>query len=398
MSNKNNENNEIKIELELGYVIEIFDPTNENINEQTFYIDYIDKNKMILINTNTLEKIKLTIQNNGIIGNGTITKIIIKSKSNEKGYAKQHQLLPGTCINIYFGGDLPLIITGEITNLENDMIEIKMVDGDVIYINFDYKGIPEDLPIDFFEIREKPCVAEQPVEQVEPVEPVELAEQVENIESIEELLPELTVTEKPIQLQIPVEQVKTQLREFIVKADQIQFGNEVLGPIVQFVDIYGKSERFSIESQTNDLLDELLSTIPNAERTNRVLNNIHTIIDRFVQLRESFSTFDEYGNISSFITYKSDYKPLTKYFENFNNNLLLILTVVKNIKKIYVDNFSVKDEEQNDVINIRLNDDLENMKSLLDNYRATNLPNEENKYSSLYKELNPYFTPFDEIN
>jgi hypothetical protein len=399
MSNKNNENNEIKIELELGYVIEIFDPTNEILNGQTFYIDYIDKTKMFLINVNTLEKIKLPIRTDGIIGDGTINKIIIKSKSNEKGYARQHQLLPGTCINIYFGGDLPLIITGEITNLENDMIEIKMVDGDVIYINFDYKGIPEDLPIDFIEIREKPCVAEEPVRVFETG--VDTGVDTAYVEEpIEELLPELTREEnaEPIQLQIPVEQVKTQIREFIIKADQIQFGNEVLGPIVQFVDIYGKSERYSIETQTNDLLDELLSTIPNAERTNRVLNNIHTIIDRFVQLRESFSTFDEYGNISNFITYKSDYKPLSKYFENFNTNLLWILPVVKNIKKIYVENLVVTEEEQNDVINIRINDDLENMKSLLDNYRANNLPNEENKYSSLYKELNPYFTPFDEIN
>jgi len=36
------------------------------------------------------------------------------------------------------------------------MIEIKTIDGDVIYLNFDYKGIPENLPIEMIEIREKP--------------------------------------------------------------------------------------------------------------------------------------------------------------------------------------------------------------------------------------------------
>ena len=401
MSNKINENNpsEIKLELELGYIIEIFDPKNENLNGQIFYIDYIDKNKMVLINSDTLEKVKLKIHEDGIIGDGTITKIIIKSKSNEKGYAKQHDLLPGTCINIYFGGDLPVIITGEITNLENDMIEIKMVDGDVIYINFDYKGIPEDLPIELIEPREKPCI-DVPQEGIQE----DIVEQgFVNEFNEEEFLPELTrekenILLEPIQLQIPVEQVRTQVREFIIKADQIQFGNEVLGPIVQFVDIYGKSERYSIETQTNDLLDELLSTIPNAERTNRVLNNIHTIIDRFVQLREKFSTFDEYGNVSGFVTYKSDYKPLYEYFKNFHTNLLWILPVVKNKKKIYDENALNKDEDQNDIINLKLTDDLENIKTLIDNFRANNLPNEENKYSTLYKELNPYFTPFEEIN
>ena len=159
-NDKTNQNNKL-IQLQLGDIIELYDPKNEMLNEQTFYIDYIDKTKMFLINEATLETIKLKIDESGIIGDGTITKLIIKSRSNEKGYARQNNLMPGTCINIYFGGDLPLIITGEITNLENDMIEISMIDDDVIYINFDYKGIPEDLPIEMIEIREKPCISPQ---------------------------------------------------------------------------------------------------------------------------------------------------------------------------------------------------------------------------------------------
>jgi len=374
------------IQLQLGDIIELYDPKNEKINEQTFYIDYIDKNKMFLINESTLETVKLKIDESGIIGDGTITKLIIKSRSTEKGYARQNNLLPGTCVNIYFGGDLPVIITGEITNLENDMIELTMVDDDVIYINFDYKGIPEELPIEMIEIREKPCVAAQKDAEFEVEIPQLIDEQNINKETI------------PLQLEIPLGDVKTQMREFIIKADQIQFGNEVLGPIVQFVDVYGKTERYSIESQTNDLLDELLSTIPNSERTNRVLNNIHIIIERFVQLREQFSSFDEYGNVSGSIVYKPDYKPLIEFFNNFNKKLLWILPVVKNIKKTYVDNSLLAEDEFSDVINVDLNDDLDNIKNLIENYKTNTLPNEQNKYSSLYKELNPYFTPFDYIN
>uniref|UniRef100_A0A6C0DHL7 Uncharacterized protein n=1 Tax=viral metagenome TaxID=1070528 RepID=A0A6C0DHL7_9ZZZZ len=387
---------EMNINLQLGDVIEIYDPKNEILNEQTFYIDYIDKNKMILINDQSLETIKLKINENGIIGDGTITKISIKSRSPEKGYARQHNFLPNTCVNIYFGGDLPVIITGEITNLENDMIEIRMVDGDIIYINFDYKGIPEDLPIDLIEIRDKPCVPSHQQEESK------LGEERETEDIV---IPELTteknivVVSNPIQIQLPIDQVKTQIREFIIKADQIQFDNETLGPIVQFVDVYGKSERYSIESQTNDLLDELLSTIPNSERTNRVLNNIHNMIERFVQLREKFSSFDEYGNIVDFIKHGPEYKPLIKYFNDFNMNLLWLFPVVKNLKKIYSESSIVKeDEEQSDVLNIVLNDDLEKIQMLINNYRANNLPNEQNKYSSLYKELNPFFTPFNDIN
>jgi len=395
--NSDNEKSKDKdklIQLQLGDIIELYDPKNEKLNEQTFYIDYIDETKMILLNESTLDSVKLKIDENGIIGDGTITKLVIKSRSSENGYARQNNLLPGTCVNIYFGGDLPVIITGEITNLENDMIELTMVDDDVIYINFDYKGIPEDLPIEMIEIREKPCIS-----------PQKAAEQHAEAEAEAEVeLPQLItdqgvrVEKVPLQLEVPLGDVKTQMREFIIKADQIQFGNEVLGPIVQFVDVYGKTERYSIETQTNDLLDELLSTIPNAERTNRVLNNIHIIIERFTQLREQFSTFDEYGNVSGSVIYKPDYKPLLQFFNNFNKNLLWIIPVVKNIKKTYVDNSLLAEDEFSDIVNLELNDDLDNIKILLENFRTNTLPNEQNKYSSLYKELNPHFTPFDYIN
>ena len=51
---------------------------------------------------------------------GTITTLKIKSRSSEPGYARQNGLLPGSWVNIYFGGDFPVVITGEITNLENE--------------------------------------------------------------------------------------------------------------------------------------------------------------------------------------------------------------------------------------------------------------------------------------
>ena len=49
------------------------------------------------------------------------------------------------------------------------------------------------------------------------------------------------------------------MREFIIKADQIHFGSEEFGPVVQYVDVSVKSQRYSLETQVGDLLDELLS-------------------------------------------------------------------------------------------------------------------------------------------
>ena len=77
-------------------------------------------------------------------------------------------------------------------------------------------------------------------------------------------------------------------------------------------------QRYSIDDQVSDLLDDLLSTIPNPQRTQKVLNNIHIMIERFKQLREQFSTKDEFGNIDGVVVVTATYKPLIKHFRKFN--------------------------------------------------------------------------------
>ena len=58
-----------------------------------------------------------------------------------------------------------------------------------------------------------------------------------------------------------------------------------MGEITEQVDISEEQRRYGIDSQTNDLLDELLSSVPSNKRTTKVLNNIHILIERFKQLR-----------------------------------------------------------------------------------------------------------------
>jgi len=401
-SDNNTNKNETTIELQLGDVIKITNEKNEKLNEQTFIIDYIDKSKMYLINVDTMDRIKQKISDDGTIGDGGISQIAILSRSDTSSYAKQHNLLPGKWINIYFGGTYPVIIIGEITNLEQDMIEVKSVDGDMLYINFDFKGIPEDLPIENIEIREKPeeikkVIFEEDKEEDEDEEQVEREEGIEEEIQIPQLEKEKRLMEtKNIQITVPIQNIKDQLREFIIKADQIKFGNEELGAITQYIDVSDKKQRYSIETQLTDLLDDILTTIPNSQRSEKVLNNIHTMIERFKQLREHFSSFDQYGNVEGFVVKESTYKPLWNYFNNFKQNLYWILPVVKNIKKVYdVNNF---EDDNNDTIAIDLQENLENITEIINNYKSNTLPIEQNKYTLLNEELNNYFTPFDLIN
>jgi len=401
MTNDNQQNTN-EIELQLGDVIHITNPSNENLNEQTFIIDYIDKTKIYLINidvlnkSNVINRFKLNINEDGILGDGNITKIELLNRADSPSYARQNGLLPGKWINIYFGGDYPTIIVGEITNLEQDMIEIRTPEKDILYINFDYKGIPEDLPIENIEIRDKPSslpeVKEK--EQEQDILEQDILEQEEL--ALEEISPDKKIIEtEKLKFAIPTKEVKDQLREIIIKADQIIFGDEELGKIKQFVDVSSKIKRFSIETQVNDWLDELLSTIPNSQRTPRVLNNIHITIERFKQLREQFSTFDQYGNVTGFIKKEATYKPLQKWLNKFNKNLYWIIPIVKNVKKIY--NAEYVNENNADYVNINMEEDMTKIETLYENYKSNSLPG-DNKYTSYYSELLPYFTPFNYVD
>jgi hypothetical protein len=395
-SKKNTSTNSVKVKspqstgdekvvtLQLDDVIRITDPENDELNNNEFLIDYIDKNKIRLINTESLNVVLVNITPDRILGNGTITDITIISRNEKQGYARQNGLLPGTWINIYFGGETPAVITGEITNIEEDMIEIHCYpDGDTIYINFDYKGLPEDVPIETIEIRDKP---QEPTKEPEGEE----EEEMEDLESEK--------IEQEIIRSIPVVNVKDQLRQFILKADQIQFGSEELGPITQYVDIDKSQQRFSIEMQANDLLDEMLSTIPNVQRTSSVLNNIHIMIERFKQLRQKFSTFDENSNITGSMIKEASYKPLVNELLQFKTILYWLLPVVKNVKKIYNVTTNTEEEDYPDVITLKTTHTIQEIKHSVENYQSNEFPDEQNKYVTLIKEINPYFTPFEELN
>ena len=332
-----NINKKKQIVLQLGDVIRIKDPLNEKLDNNTFYINYIDTTKIKLVNVDSLEQLQIQINEKGVLGDGTIETIVLLSRHDYPGFAMQNGLVPSIWINIFFGGDMPAIITGEITNLEQDMIEVRTYpEKETIYINFDYKGIPEDIPIESITIRDKP---EEPKETYKGEEGIDLEEKEQDKAVQDEDIPQLErdisyMNADELQLDVPISSVKNKIREFIVRADQIKFGNEELASVKQLIDVDVERQRYSIEAQTSDLLDDMLSTIPNAQRTPRVLNNIHTMIERFKQLREKFSSFDEYGNVKSFTINEANYKPLVENLTNFNTNLYWILPVVKNIKKI----------------------------------------------------------------
>jgi hypothetical protein len=401
---------ETSVGLELGDIIDITAPLNEVLNNNRFYIDFINEDKIVLIDLKSFKKVQLNIDENGIIDNNSIANIALISRNEKKGYARQNNLLPGTWINILFGGDVPAIITGEITNLEEDMIEITTFpENRVIYIPFNYQGIPENIPIEQFEIRRKPEIQQRVPEVGNPL--LENGKDQEGKEENEETQDQDVVIDpadlyEPDDVDDTEEGDKTALhpreQQSINKhilEDQIVFG-EFNQPILQFVDLDVKFKRYNIDVQTNDLLDSLLSTIPTNQQTPTVLNNIHTSIERFTQLRTEFSKFNKNGVIDR-ITVKSHlHKPLKDLLASSSSNLYWILPVAKNEKKIYPAENAVVivDNDVPDISRLQFYEDITNMSTIIEENKTMPISNDQNKYVELYNSLNPFFTPFNNIN
>ena len=173
--------------------------------------------------------------------------------------------------------------------------------------------------------------------------------------------------------------VREKIKRFLIEGDQIVFGDVV--NIKEFVNIDKDKYRFNIETQTNDLLEEITSGIPNAKRTPNVLNSIHIMITRFLQLRELSSNFDDNKNINGIVKKTADDRPLADYLSKFQNTLYWIMLVAKNVKKVYTNE---QRENENDVEYINEDKDLLEINTLFKNYRANIGGDGQNKYSELY--------------
>ena len=283
--------------LELGDIIEIHAPNNKDLHQQSFYIHYIDDKKIDLTNIVTFSPYSLKINEDGQITDETLEKILLLCRNKEKGFARQHSLLPKTWVDVHFEGVVSSSITGEITNLEEDMIEITTFpDLDVIYIDFAYKGIPQNIPLDNIVIRTKPAALEKisslldvrdNLEEGEVFNPELYAETTASMHYNEDGQAIINVEEDAQ----PDESVRDKLHQLYTEANEEEYG-ERLGELVSKVELTEKQMRHGIEAQVNDMLDVMLSDIPDVKRTKQAYANIHLLIERFRELRNIYSQFD----------------------------------------------------------------------------------------------------------
>jgi hypothetical protein len=209
--------------------------------------------------------------------------------------------------------------------------------------------------------------------------------------------------EKENELEVPQNNItiKKQIKEILLNADQIFIGNE-LDEIKQIIDVPEQEQRFGVDKQANDLLDDMLSRVPNIQRTMDVMNNIHKMIERFKQLRTDFSKFDKFGNADMPELQGSNFKPLVNTLYDLNKKLYWLLPVCKNKKKLYFHNEEEFDDSDtyNDYTPIIIENSMDGEVNTLTKFHNNTFNNKEgeNKFNILMNDLNTYLTPFEQPN
>ena len=414
---------ESSIQIQLNDIIQINSPENPVFHNKIFIVIYASESKIKIIDSpvnlletkeDSFQEFNLPIEDGNLL-DPTIESIELLSRDDNPGFAMQNNLTPNTWIDITFSEEIPSIITGEITNLEEDMIEIKIYPSNkVIYIDFKYQGIPDDLPIKSILIREKPketildttSRAELEVSQQEGVNLDEEEEKAKGEDDKSEEGDESDEIEPEESTIVLVE-----LDQVILEGDAIQFGEE-LGEIYQEVTVDEANKRYSIDSQTNDLMDDMISRIPTRERRPEVLNYLHLQINRFIELRKEFSKFDENGN-ANMPNYKGvNNKPLITELKDFKKKIPWLIPVAKNKRKIYHGETNetsitgekiyapLMDEEYNemDIQNKLISDENLNENNYLKQYRndkQNTFNYNEQRYKTLVKRVTSLYTPFN---
>lgn len=355
------------LKFKLGDIIQI-ESTKQDYHLKHFFIEYIDDEVIKIIDINDGRKDSLDLDEAGCLTDIAIHKIYLLSRSDEEGYARQNGLLPETYIKIVFADDFE--ITGKIASLEEDMIEIEVDDDENIFLDFEYKGIPKNIPIKSVVIVEKPTIQEAIVAKAE--------------KKVNFVSDEKAPSDKKASIEYsPEGDIIVNIPENATVDSVPSTDNFMIGKQIEFfadIEVRESEQRYGIEIQTNDLLDEMLSTIPDNARTFAVMERIHRIIRRFKELREKFSTFDRNGNILGFKNFNATYKPLVEHMDNLDTNLRWIIPVVKQKVKLY-------NAVTNDIVS-SLNEDLKEYKNNMDVYKGNN------NYSSFYNGINELFTPF----
>jgi len=418
-----------KMFLQLKDIIELIAPSDLDLHKKKYVIDYIDQYVIRLVSIEDVESsiITLTIGSTGLLDKKAITEINLLSRDEKIGYARQNGLLPGTKIIIFFASEEPIQVDGSITDLEEDMIEVTLVDDSIIYIDFAYKGIPDTIPIEkivkkmntqeaeLLELTKASKVVppkEKGLEEEESknqglgdelesiqlqqaldvsVQGVENAQQdVTRYQELDSIVEEEYIGSQESLLEEQEEVEVDNLHKMVLNADLVHFGPD-LEDIKHMIELPEDQQRYDITTQVTDMMDDILSLYSLDKRTKQVMNKIHKTIERYKQLREEFSYRNQEGILTIPLPIQDDTKPLMYTLMNNEFTIDWILPLTK-VKKVLFNLPFHNIGYYNDVIQSNIDMNVIEYNDIWDEYYNNNGPVQQNKYKTLMNKLSSYLS------
>lgn len=168
-------------------------------------------------------------------------------------------------------------------------------------------------------------------------------------------------------------------------SEALDEGNHIFANIMY--EVPSSQKIVSEIKQYNDLLENIIASVPKHKRTEAELNSIHRNIERFFQLRKEYSVFDKNGVPKMPAHLSNADKPAVPHIQNLDTQLYWVLPVVENIKKLYV---TGDDAQEEDTVNgiYSFKQQIVEEKGVYPDRNAPYNPN-------IMNDLNSYLTPFE---
>ena len=302
-------------------------------------------------------------------------------RESSASFIVQNNLKINTNISIYFGEPNPNIINALITNIEKDMIELRLQGSDeTIYIDFAYSGIPENLNIDKLVIRDEKINS-----MIDDDETLS-KQMIENEDGSKITEDEDDDYEKKTSV-IFDKDMDNDLK-FNTNVDNDVYEKNVLDildleieeefdEIFFNVNVPESEKRYGLEEQISNYLDTMLAS-------NYKMDQINLELNRYIELRNLYSDFDEnmYPKLPKQIN--EFYKPIIEKIINLEKKIKWILPIVNN-KKTFIksnDDYDYENEEF-----IIFNDFIEQAISTVDNWSKQNKANNVDAYKKYITKL-----------
>ena len=339
-------------DLQLGDIVQLNAPSNMELHDKQFYIKFINNNKIELLNDE--KTITLEISEDGNFLEESIENIIILYRNPSPSYIVQNNLNINSNISIYFGEPIPKVLNGKITNIEEDMMEVTLFPSkDIIYIDFGYSGIPENLNI------EKIVIRDSVTDELEFKE--ENKQVTEDNEAIYLNIDNKDGLDNDLLFNAYAEKLDEELN------DSIDFDEDEEFEDIQNVYVSEDEKRYSLEDQINDYIDSRMNEIKKEDLNNIMKNKINLEALRFNELRKLYSDFDENYNANKPALHNEYFKPLKEVIKNLNKKLYWLLPVSNN-KKILFDKNSEDEVNNDDIINMKNGEFIEKMVEIVDKW------------------------------